>query len=146
MSDVNNWQFNDDTEQIVCKKCFAFEFLAFTAQEKINNLINSDTFSKSLLDSVISEKSHWYVKEYLNILHTLWSLNQKNKDVIVLGLDVPNNFPLSINNDSIMAEIAINYYSDTKNKILIYCGKNTFRSRLIYTCSKIQNSSHRPYI
>ena len=105
-------------------KCFAFEFLAFTAQEHINNLINSDTFSKSLLDSVISEKSHWYVKEYLNILHTLWSLNQKNKDVIVLGLDVPNNFPLTINNDSIMADIAINYYSDTKNKMLIYCGRN----------------------
>jgi hypothetical protein len=105
-------------------KCFAFEFLSFTAQDKINSLINAEKFSKPLLDSIISEKPQWYIQEYMELLYTLWKINQTNKDVTVLALDVPNYFPISINNDSVMADIVVKYYSETKNKILIYCGRN----------------------
>ncbi|MDR3286966.1 MAG: hypothetical protein LBT27_05955 [Prevotellaceae bacterium] len=108
-------------------RCFAFEYLAFTAQDKIDRLIAADKFSEPLRDSIISEKSHWFIKEYMNILYVLWKINRSNKEKIkVLGLDLPLCFPNynSIDNDSVMAENIIKYYSKTQDKMLIYCGAN----------------------
>jgi hypothetical protein len=108
-------------------RCFAFEFLAFTAQDKIDKLIAADKFSKPLRDSVISEKPRWFLKEYMDILYVLWKLNKSSKKKIkVLGLDLPLSYPnyQSIDKDSVMAANVIKYYSKTKGKMLIYCGAN----------------------
>jgi hypothetical protein len=106
-------------------RCFAFEYLAFTAQDKIDRLILVDKFSKPLRDSIIAEKPHWFVKDYMDILYILWKLNKSNKEKIkVLALDIPVAFANSINNDSVMADNVIKHYSKTKDKMLIYCGAN----------------------
>jgi hypothetical protein len=106
-------------------RCFAFEYLAFTAQDKIDKLIAADKFSQPLRDSIIAEKPHWFVKDYMDILYVLWKLNKSNKEKIkVLALDCPSSFDNSIDRDSIMADNAIKYYSKTKDKMLIYCGRN----------------------
>jgi hypothetical protein len=106
-------------------RCFAFEFMAFTAQDKIDRLMAMNKFSKPVRDSIISEKSHRFIKEYMDILYVLWKLNQSSEEKIkVLGLDVPNRFPASIDRDSTMADNVIKYYSQTNNKILIHCGRN----------------------
>lgn len=124
----NELSFVEQNIPLLYKKgvrCFAFEFLAFTAQDKIDRLIASDKFSNSLRDSIISEKAHWFVKEYMDILYVLWKFNKSSKEKIkVLGLDIPKSFPNSIDRDTTMADNVIKYYSQTQAKMLIYCGRN----------------------
>jgi len=106
-------------------RCFAFEFLAFTAQDNIDKLINSDKFSKSLRDSIISETSIWFIIEYMDILYVLWKLNKSNEEKIkVLGLNYPEKFQITIDRDSTMAKNIIKHYTETNEKMLIYCGAN----------------------
>jgi hypothetical protein len=104
---------------------FAFEYLAFTAQPLIDSLLAKEKFDKQLVNLIINEKPHWYVKEYMNILHVLWKINHTStKKIRVLGCDASSALLYTMDNDSMMAKCIIADYLKYGEKIFIYCGRN----------------------
>lgn len=103
-------------------KTFAFEFLSQDSQDKLNLLMQKNTFDYVLLNKIISYKPRWYIKEYEQLLYSLWQLN-KNKDICIIACDASEN-DNSLDRDSLMAINILSQYKKTEEKIFVYCGSN----------------------
>lgn len=103
-------------------KTFAFEFLSQDSQDKLNLLMQKDTFDYVLLNKVISYKPRWYIKEYEQLIYSLWQLN-KYKDISIIACDASEN-DSSLERDSLMAVNILSEYKKSEEKIFVYCGRN----------------------
>jgi len=103
-------------------KTFAFEFLSQDSQDKLKVFMHKDTFDYILLNNIISYKPRWYIKEYEQLLYSLWQLN-KNKDIRIIACDASENDSF-LDRDSLMAINILSEYKKSEEKILVYCGRN----------------------
>jgi hypothetical protein len=104
-------------------RAFAFEFLVYTVQSKIDSLMSLEQFNHSLVDSIIQEQPFWFVREYMDILYALWELNRiKPESIRIIAAEAPEHLYSVRDRDSVMADNILLDYEKYRNKILVYCG------------------------
>jgi Haem-binding uptake, Tiki superfamily, ChaN len=105
----------------------AAEIFPASEQSRIDGLITASKWDEKAANAVM-RKASWPYQEYRDLLRTAWAANQgTSRPMKVVALGPPDDWrkellPRGLTYDSFMADLVTRHVSDTKKRVVVYCG------------------------
>jgi hypothetical protein len=105
----------------------AAEIFPASEQARIDELITAPKWNESAANAVMRIAS-WPYREYRDLLRAAWAANQNaTRPIKFVALGPPDDWrsqllPRGLTYDSFMADLVTRHISETKRRVVVYCG------------------------